>query len=441
MPSVTLIPSNYSNMTNLTADGTNTVDRGYTNAESTTYARFTIPQSQTGYIYYLFNTSTIPAGATITNVTARGKARVSNTSRVTNTVMQLCSGTTTKGSNRTFASTTASTQSITAGSWTRNELNDLRIKIGGTASSASQSRRIDFYGADVTIEYTEQNVPVTGVTLDQSTASVEESGTITLTATVAPSNATDQTVSWSTSDSSIATVSNGVVTGVSTGTATITVTTTDGGFTDTCTVTVTTPTYTEWVQTNTLVSGQDYLIANANTGSLYLVSKDAGNSGELVGVAASVVGGKISIPTSVAAKVTFTCTLEDNNNPDSTLLTTGSDYLYTDSSNRLRIASWTSSMAGKHWHYKADGKDLLWFFKDSNGDTGYTDTSSTYKYYLSCSGAGIYTDLYVSTTSLENTNTPPIYLFTPAPASQDKMYAKINGTWVEAVKYYKKVSG
>ena len=55
---------------------------------------------------------------------------------------------------------------------------------------------------------------------------------------MSPSNATDKTVAWSTNNSSIATVSNGLVTGVSAGTATITVTTTDGGYTASCIVTV-----------------------------------------------------------------------------------------------------------------------------------------------------------------------------------------------------------
>jgi uncharacterized protein YjdB len=72
-----------------------------------------------------------------------------------------------------------------------------------------------------------------------ATASIEIGATTTLTATVSPSNATNKSVTWSTSASSVATVSNGVVTGVSAGTARITATTADGGFTDYCDVTVT----------------------------------------------------------------------------------------------------------------------------------------------------------------------------------------------------------
>ena len=77
------------------------------------------------------------------------------------------------------------------------------------------------------------------MTVSPSTATVAVSGTQALTATVAPATATNQNVTWSSSDTDVATVDDdGVVTGVSAGTATITATTVDGGFTDTCSVTV-----------------------------------------------------------------------------------------------------------------------------------------------------------------------------------------------------------
>ena len=79
---------------------------------------------------------------------------------------------------------------------------------------------------------------MTGVSLDKATASIAVGGTDTLVATVTPNNATVQTVTWSSDDTSIADVNAGTITGVAAGTATITVTTVDGGFTDTCTVTV-----------------------------------------------------------------------------------------------------------------------------------------------------------------------------------------------------------
>lgn len=67
--------------------------------------------------------------------------------------------------------------------------------------------------------------PVTGITLNKGTLTLEVNATETLTATVAPSNADDKTVTWASSDEAVATVSNtGLVTAVAAGTATITVT-------------------------------------------------------------------------------------------------------------------------------------------------------------------------------------------------------------------------
>lgn len=83
------------------------------------------------------------------------------------------------------------------------------------------------------------NIPVTGVTIDE-TASIAVGETKTLTATIAPEDATNQNVSWASDDTGVATVdATGKVTGVAAGTATITVKTEDGNFTDECEVTVT----------------------------------------------------------------------------------------------------------------------------------------------------------------------------------------------------------
>lgn len=83
-------------------------------------------------------------------------------------------------------------------------------------------------------------VAVTGVSLNKQTLSMVEGDSETLTATVAPSNATNKAVSWKSSDASVASVDNsGKVTAVKAGSATITVTTTDGSKTATCSVTVT----------------------------------------------------------------------------------------------------------------------------------------------------------------------------------------------------------
>ena len=98
------------------------------------------------------------------------------------------------------------------------------------------------YGSDskefaLTIDQ-QGTIHVTSVSLDKTSLELTEGETAQLTATVQPGNASNQTVTWSTSDASVATVENGVVRATGRGTATITVTTVDGSFTADCTVTV-----------------------------------------------------------------------------------------------------------------------------------------------------------------------------------------------------------
>ena len=95
-------------------------------------------------------------------------------------------------------------------------------------------------GATIQNTSTPANVAVTGVTLNKMSTALLVGGTETLYAGVAPSNATNQNVTWISSNTGVAVVSaGGVVTSVATGMATITVTTIDGGKTTACTVTVT----------------------------------------------------------------------------------------------------------------------------------------------------------------------------------------------------------
>lgn len=82
-------------------------------------------------------------------------------------------------------------------------------------------------------------VSVTGVSISKTSLSLTVGDTSTLTATVSPSNATNKNVTWSSSNTSVATVdSTGKVTANGAGTATITVKTADGAKTATCAVTV-----------------------------------------------------------------------------------------------------------------------------------------------------------------------------------------------------------
>jgi uncharacterized protein YjdB len=77
-------------------------------------------------------------------------------------------------------------------------------------------------------------VPVTGVTLDRATLALAPGDSYALVATALPENATNKNVTWSSSAPGVASVSNGIMTGVADGTAIITVTTQDGGHTASC---------------------------------------------------------------------------------------------------------------------------------------------------------------------------------------------------------------
>ncbi len=98
--------------------------------------------------------------------------------------------------------------------------------------------------ATCTIKVTENPniVKPTGITLSKTSLTLSAGGSDSLTATVLPANATNKTVTWSTDNESVATVSDGTVTAVGEGTATITATTVNGK-TATATVTVQGKTY------------------------------------------------------------------------------------------------------------------------------------------------------------------------------------------------------
>lgn len=93
--------------------------------------------------------------------------------------------------------------------------------------------------ATCSVTVTSKTVSVTGVKLDNGKLELKAGETAQLTATVEPSDASDKSLEWTSSDAKIATVdASGKVTAVGVGSATITVKTKDGGKTATCAVTV-----------------------------------------------------------------------------------------------------------------------------------------------------------------------------------------------------------
>ena len=113
----------------------------------------------------------------------------------------------------------------------------------GSGTATITAMAADGSGVTATCEVTVK-IPVTSITLDKTSEMLTEMGqTIQLTPTVLPDNATDKTVTWSSSNPAVATVSEtGLVNAVGSGTATITATAADGsGVTASCEVTVKIP--------------------------------------------------------------------------------------------------------------------------------------------------------------------------------------------------------
>lgn len=111
----------------------------------------------------------------------------------------------------------------------------------GTATITVSSVENPDKKATCEVTVTPAGVPVTGISLNKTTLSLTIGKDETLTATIAPENASDKSVTWTSSDETIATVStDGKVTAVKVGTATITATSVaDNTKKATCEVTVT----------------------------------------------------------------------------------------------------------------------------------------------------------------------------------------------------------
>lgn len=103
----------------------------------------------------------------------------------------------------------------------------------GTATITATSNN----GKTATCDVTVNPVVETGIAMNKTAANVKIGKTETLSVTFTPSNTTNKTITWTTSDPAVATVAGGVVTAVAAGTATITATSANSK-TATCTITV-----------------------------------------------------------------------------------------------------------------------------------------------------------------------------------------------------------
>ena len=156
---VTFYPAAYdaSNYSYASISGaTNPVGKG---SENTTYATINLKTGSSAetFVFFPFDVSAIPENAVIESVecTAKGYVSTTTSSYIATRAMQLFSGSTAKGSAVNLT-TSATAQTLTCGTWTREELANCRLRMyakRGT-SSTSTSRNMRFYGAELTVTYT-----------------------------------------------------------------------------------------------------------------------------------------------------------------------------------------------------------------------------------------------------------------------------------------------
>ncbi len=148
---------------------------------------------------------------------------------------------TTQQLNATIAPANATNQNVT---WTSSNTAVATVNASGLVTAvATGTATITVKTVDgnktATSAITVSTIPVASVAVSPTSASLYAGNTQQLTATVSPTNATNKNVTWSSSNTAVATVnSSGLVTAVAAGTATITSTTQDGNKTATATITV-----------------------------------------------------------------------------------------------------------------------------------------------------------------------------------------------------------
>ena len=105
---------------------------------------------------------------------------------------------------------------------------------GSAVITATAGEKTDF----ITINVVAKTIPVTGISLIPSSITMKVGESQTIVPEITPSDATDKSVTWSCSNTEVASVENGTVVGLKPGSATITAYTNDGGKTAECAVTI-----------------------------------------------------------------------------------------------------------------------------------------------------------------------------------------------------------
>lgn len=261
---------------------------------------------------------------------------------------------------------------------------------GVSAGTATITATTQNGGRTATSAVTVTDIAVTGVSVAPATLSLSAGQTGQLTRTIAPSNATNQTVNWTSGNTAVATVnSSGLVTAVAPGEATITATTVSGGFTATAAVTVVIPVTGVSVApaSLTLTAGQTAqlteTVSPANATNLTVTWSSSNTSVATVDntglVTASSLAGSATI-TATTADGAFTAqaviTVEEVASPATVLAKFAFLYKYDD---RKRMTH--KKVPGADWVYMVyDDRDRLVMTQDGNQRTKSTREWTFTKY-------------------------------------------------------------
>lgn len=396
------------------------LDNALAGSDNTSYAQINLTRNANAVtqIYYNFSLPTIPSGATNISVSCTCKCSINNTnsSRVATRQAQLYSGTTAMGTAYTVANSTTAF-SISAGTWTAANLNSgvkLRLYAVRGTSSTTSSYYFRLYGATLTVTYSISTTAYTitasssasGVTIEPASQEIYagESGKVTLNTnsniTVTDNNAdvTSQLVREQQSGT-IAVVPDEVAANTF-----ATSTNPNNGLSG-----ADSTTYAQFK----IASGAPYVMYSFDTSSIpsgaTIISVDCSVHGYITGTSTNITNKYAQLYTGTTAKGSSTTIPTSNSTWD--IASTGS-WTYSEIQNiRLRL---TATYSGSSSYYiQFYGADLTVTYETNN-----------YVYVYTISNiAADHTILVVST------------------ATGDKIFRKVNGSWVQASKEYVKVSG
>ena len=395
------------------------LDNALTDSSSTSYATINLTRNSNAETIIFYNFSfNIPSGATINSVTAKAKCYISttNSSRIATRQIRLYSGSTAMGSAHTVSNST-SEFTMTAGTWTAEQLNNAKIRLyakRGT-SNTTTNYYFRFYGATLTVSYTYQTV------VYEVTASSNVSGVTIEPASQEQAQGGNATVTLST-NSNIKLLDNNtdVTSSIEYGSQN--------------------PTYS--VET---VSGAEY---GFNLSNGWYVSANKG-------VNSSTALCRVTFDLPISCDITFTYINYAEATYDFGVFSKVDTALSTTAWDSTSSGGDTTTDAGKEQRrlntssYNSSSQQTLTYSNVSSGshyidvkfskDQATAENNDTLQWKVSITPRGTLPTVYTYT--ITNISADHVLVVNPASAPSDKIFRKVNGTWVQASKEYVKVSG